>query len=169
MRDLRGYWLVNEEGVLRTGVDCNLAVENAIEVFRKPLQQNGGMVTHDALPTILAEKVPLAMLLQNLIGNANKYHRLNHPPRIHIWSRPLANGWWFSIKDNGMGIEEPYLKHIFLPFKRLHGADYPGSGLGLAMCQKIVERYGGRIWVESTYGEGSTFHFTIPASLSPSN
>ena len=169
LTDLRGYWLVNEEGVLRTGVDCNLAVENAIEVFREPLKQNGGMVTHDALPTILAEEVPLAMLFQNLIGNANKYCRLDRPPRIHVWSRPLANGWWFSIKDNGMGIEAPYLEQIFLPFKRLHGADYPGSGLGLAMCQKIVERYGGRLWVESTYGEGSTFHFTVPASLSPSN
>jgi signal transduction histidine kinase len=106
----------------------------------------------------------MRLLLQNLIGNAIKYRRPGEPAHIHIRARRNAGLWRFSVADNGIGIEAQYLQTIFAPFKRLHGLDeYPGSGIGLAICKKIVERSGGQIWAESTYGQGSTFHFTLPA------
>jgi signal transduction histidine kinase len=102
-------------------------------------------------------------LPQNLIGNALKYRRSDEPARIHVSTQRSAGVWSFSVRDNGIGIEAEHLEKIFAPFKRLHGSEYPGSGIGLAICQKLVERYGGRIWAESEYGQRSTFHFTIPA------
>jgi signal transduction histidine kinase len=112
----------------------------------------------------MAEEVPMRLLFQNLIGNAIKYRRPGEPAHIHIRARRNAGLWRFSVADNGIGIEAQYLQTVFAPFKRLHGLDeYPGSGIGLAICKKIVERSGGQIWAESTYGQGSTFHFTLPA------
>lgn len=128
-----------------------------------PVRESGAVITHDSLPAVTAEEFPLTLLLQNLIGNAIKYRREDQPPRIRVSAVRGAGAWNFSVTDNGIGIEAEHLETIFAPFKRLHGREYPGTGLGLAMCSKIVERYRGRIWVESTPGQGAAFHFTLPA------
>jgi light-regulated signal transduction histidine kinase (bacteriophytochrome) len=163
LRDLREYWSVNEQKVEKLiPVDCNFAVDRALAYLDTTVREGGAVVTHDSLPTVMGEELPLAMVFQNLIGNAIKYHRPDAAPRIHLSARRYETGWRISVTDNGIGIAAEYLESIFAPFKRLYGREYPGTGLGLAICQKIVERYHGRIWVESTVGQGSTFHFTLP-------
>lgn len=119
-------------------------------------------MTHDPLPTVIAGEVSLILLFQNIIGNSLKYHKPGVPPRVHISAQRDGNAWNFAVVDNGIGIESENLQSVFAPFKRFHGSEYPGTGIGLAICQKIIERYGGRIWAESERGQGSTFHFTIP-------
>ncbi len=169
LKDLREYWSVNEHWLEHpVPVDCAALCDGAIEMLRAHLEESSGKVTHGPLPTVMAEEVPLKLLFQNLIANAIKYHRQGEPPVIHISAQREPGFWHFSVADNGIGIEAQYLKAIFAPFKRLHGLDeYSGSGIGLAICQKIVERCGGEIWAESIYGEGSTFHFTIPDTEGP--
>jgi chemotaxis family two-component system sensor kinase Cph1 len=125
------------------------------------IESTGARITFDALPTIHMDETQLIQLLQNLISNAIKYRR-SVPPEIHISAREAGPEWIFSMRDNGIGIDMKYADQIFAVFKRLHGRDYPGTGVGLAVCKKIVERRGGRIWVESVLGEGSTFYFAIP-------
>jgi light-regulated signal transduction histidine kinase (bacteriophytochrome) len=164
LKDLRSYLAVNEEKLGHAvRVDCNAILKTAVDFLAIPIKEAGAAVTHDPLPAIMAEELPIALLFENLIGNALKYHRNGTPPRIHISAQQKDHEWNFLVRDNGVGIEKEYLEQIFVPFKRLHGKEIPGSGIGLAICQKIVERYGGRIWAESEYGEGSTFHFTFPA------
>jgi signal transduction histidine kinase len=163
LRDLREYWLVNEPMEKCIPVDSALVLQNTLKALQVPIEESGTSVTYGPLPTVIAEEVSLAMLFQNLVGNAIKYRHQGKPPIIHISAQKKADEWCFSVKDNGIGIKTEYLEEIFAPFKRLHGKNYPGSGIGLALCEKIVERYTGRLWVESTYGEGSTFYFTIPA------
>jgi light-regulated signal transduction histidine kinase (bacteriophytochrome) len=119
-------------------------------------------VTHDPLPTVMAEGAQLAQVFQNLIGNSLKF-RGERPPHIHISAVDSAGEWTFSVSDNGIGIDPQYRERIFTMFQRLHTrAQYPGTGIGLAICKKIVEHHGGRIWVESEPGTGTTFRFTIP-------
>ena len=164
LTDLREYWSVNEQRVEKLiPIDCNGVLEKALAYLEMRVRESGAVVTHDCLPTVMAEEVPLALLFQNLIGNAVKYHRPDEPPRIHVSAARSDGAWNFAVTDNGIGIDAEFLQMIFAPFKRLHGREYPGTGIGLAMCQKIVERYGGRIWAESAGGQGSAFHFTIPA------
>ena len=163
LSSLREYWSVSEqERQQSVPIDCNGVLEKALDVLIVAIQDSGGVVTHDSLPTIMAEEVPLVLLFQNLIGNALKYHRPGERPRVHVSAQPSGNVWTFSVADNGLGIDAAYLETIFTPFKRLHGSEHPGSGIGLAICQKIVGRKGGKIWAESEYGQGSTFRFTIP-------
>jgi PAS domain S-box-containing protein len=138
-----------------------------IDVIRKVLlnlqasvEQSGAMITWDAIPAVHAHEIRLVQLLQNLVGNAIKY-RGEEAPRIHIAARWQEPDWVLSVEDNGIGIAPEYAQQIFKIFKRLHGQDYPGTGIGLAICQRIVETYGGRIWVESN-GKGSCFYFTLP-------
>ena len=107
------------------------------------------------------DQTQLVQLLQNLISNALKYRR-EEPPQIHLSARSVADDWQISVRDNGIGIDSRYFDHIFTVFRRLHGPEYPGTGIGLATCKRIVERHGGRIWVESEAGRGSTFIFTVP-------
>jgi two-component system CheB/CheR fusion protein len=163
LNDLREYWSVDEQKIEELiPIDCNLVFDRALGYLQTAIESSGAVVTHDPLPAVLAEQAPVTLLFQNLIGNAIKYRRQDAPPQVHVSAHKNETAWKFSVTDNGIGIEPKYLKEIFLPFKRLHGGEYPGTGLGLAMCQRIVERYKGRIWVESRYGQGSTFEFTLP-------
>ena len=121
-------------------------------------------MTQAVLPTVMADTTQLSQVFQNLIANALKF-RGEQPPLIHIEAdRDVEQGQWlFSVRDNGIGIEPQYAERIFLIFQRLHSRnEYPGTGIGLALCKRIVERHGGRIWIESEPGKGSTFYFTLP-------
>ncbi len=127
------------------------------------LADSGAVVTFDPLPTVTANASHMNQLLQNLIGNAIKFHSTD-PPRIHVSAYQKDHRWVFSLRDNGIGIDPQYAERIFLVFQRLHTrAEYPGTGIGLAICKKIVERHGGHIGVESYPGKGATFYFTLPA------
>jgi chemotaxis family two-component system sensor kinase Cph1 len=120
------------------------------------------VVTHDNLPTVMADSALLTSLFQNLIGNAIKFHGAE-APRVHISSERKEDEWVFAVRDNGIGVDEQFQEQIFAAFRRLHTRDeYPGTGLGLATCKKIIEYHGGRIWMKSETGKGSTFYFTIP-------
>jgi PAS domain S-box-containing protein len=142
--------------------DANVALEAALSNLNASIKDSGARVSHTALPNIRIHQVHLTQLFQNLIGNAIKY-RSEQPPEIKIDVAWCENAWMFSVADNGIGIDEKYKEHIFGIFKRLHTADeYSGTGIGLAICQRIVERAGGRIWIESEPGRGSTFFFTLP-------
>ena len=164
LSDLREYWSANDQKIEQLGpIDCNSVLEKSLGDLDVSIQESGAVVTHDSLPVVTAEAFPLTVLFQNLISNAIKYRRPEAPPKIHVSAQRSGAAWEISVTDNGMGIEPKYLETIFTPFKRLHGSEYPGTGLGLAMCQRVVERYRGHIWAESTYGQGSTFHFTLPA------
>lgn len=143
-----------------------VALESVLEQARYNLQlsieDTGAVITHDPLPEIQANPLQMTQLFQNLIGNALKF-RDDRTPEIHIGVKRERGYWHFSVKDNGIGIESEYLERIFLIFQRLHGRqEYPGTGIGLAICKKIVDKHGGQIYAESTPGEGTTFHFTIP-------
>jgi light-regulated signal transduction histidine kinase (bacteriophytochrome) len=126
------------------------------------IKQSNATVTHDALPEVMADNTQLAQVFQNLIANGIKFHS-EKAPKINISAEKKANEWLFSVRDNGIGIDPQYSEKIFEVFKRLHKKEeYPGTGIGLAICKKIVERHGGRIWVESELGKGSTFGFMLP-------
>jgi PAS domain S-box-containing protein len=144
-------------------VDMEAVLARAIGNLNGSIEANKAMVTHDPLPQIMGDETRLEQLIQNLIGNAIKYRR-HDDPRIHVATRESEKEWLFSITDNGQGIPPHHRAQIFELFKRLHGQAYPGSGIGLATCKKIVEHYGGRIWVESEVGKGSTFFFTVPVA-----
>jgi chemotaxis family two-component system sensor kinase Cph1 len=125
-------------------------------------------VDHDPLPVVKGDDVQMVQLLQNLIGNAIKF-RGTEPPRVHVGARKLGENWLFFVRDNGIGIDPKHTERVFVIFQRLHNRDeYPGTGIGLAICRKIVERHAGRIWVESKPGNGATFYFTLqPAESLP--
>ncbi|MCX5918167.1 MAG: ATP-binding protein [Deltaproteobacteria bacterium] len=142
--------------------DCNQVVSEVLEMLQPIIEESGGRVTHEPLPTIPADSGQLLQLFQNLIGNAIKF-RDHRPPEVHVDAQRTDKGWLFSVRDNGIGMDPQYGERIFLIFQRLHTMDqYPGTGIGLAICKKIVERHGGQIWVESKAGEGATFRFLIP-------
>jgi PAS domain S-box-containing protein len=148
-------------------VDSAMALEAACTNLVTAIAESRAQISHDALPVVNAEPGQLAQLLQNLIGNALKF-RGDKPAVVHVGARREGSGWVFSVADRGIGIEPQYASRIFELFKRLHTRDeYAGTGIGLAICKKIVERHGGRIWVESQMGQGATFHFTLPAGESP--
>ncbi len=150
------------------GVDCTLtavqtAMDQAIRNLQSRIRETGATVTYDTMPTLVADGVQLMQLFQNLIGNAIKFRRADVPPQIHISAERQEEHWLFSVQDNGIGLEQQFDDRIFVIFQRLHTRDeYPGSGMGLAICKKIVDCHRGRIWVESEVGQGSTFYFTLP-------
>jgi PAS domain S-box-containing protein len=148
--------------IVDTPVDANGCLSKTLDLLEATIAATGAIVTSDPLPTLRVDEVHLQQLLQNLIGNSLKY-RSEAPPRIQISAQKGQGMWRLGVTDNGIGIDGQYHKQVFGLFKRLHGSGkYTGSGIGLAICHKIVERYGGRMWVESEAGKGATFLFTLP-------
>lgn len=144
-------------------VSAEAALIGVLMNLQASINEAGATVTHDPLPTeVTADFAQLSQILQNLVSNGLKYRRAEVPPEIHVSATENEDEWKFSVRDNGVGIEPNYLEQVFGIFKRLHGREYPGTGMGLAICKKIVERHGGRIWVESQPGVGSTFFFSVP-------
>jgi len=144
--------------------DANGVMEAALANLKGSIEETGAIVDFEPLPTVQVHTSQLELLFQNLISNAIKYRRPDATPAVHIASKKLNMQWLFSVRDNGIGIDARYRDQIFGLFKRLHSSDsYSGTGIGLALCRRIVERHNGRIWVESEPGKGSTFYFTLPA------
>jgi light-regulated signal transduction histidine kinase (bacteriophytochrome) len=134
-----------------------------ISDYQVTIKETNGEITCNELPEMYSDKRLLTQVFQNLIGNAIKYRKPEEPPKIHISARKEDNEYVFSILDNGIGIEPQYFNRIFMIFQRLHTLErYEGTGIGLAIVKKIIDRLQGRIWVESELGKGSTFYFTIP-------
>ena len=159
--DLLAYSRVGMQGGTFEAVDCQIALDQAMVNLGSSIRESGAEISHDPLPTVKADPTQLVQLLQNLIGNAIKFCG-QRQPKVHIGVRSQNGQWIFSVKDNGIGIEKQYLKRIFVIFQRLHGREeYPGTGIGLAICKRIVERHGGNIWVESEPEQGSTVFFTL--------
>jgi PAS domain S-box-containing protein len=159
--DLLLYSRVGTRGKPLEPTDCAVILKHTLDNLQVSIHESGTRVTSNALPTVNADATQLTQLLQNLIGNAIKY-RDGRSPEIHLGVTCDENEWLFSVRDNGIGIEPQYYERVFKVFQRLHQRrEYAGNGIGLAICKKIVERHGGRIWVDSKLGEGSTFYFTI--------
>jgi signal transduction histidine kinase len=165
LRDLRTYAQSGGTDELRKEVRADSVLAKAVSDLSCAIDESRAEISHGELPTIVAHRVQLEQVFQNLIGNAIKYRQDDEPPRIHVSADRKHDQWIFSVRDNGIGIAAEHQQRIFGVFKRLHGSEkYAGSGIGLAICQKIVKRNGGRIWVESEgNGKGSTFYFTLPA------
>jgi PAS domain S-box-containing protein len=162
IEDLLAYSRVGTKGGEFKPVSSEAALRRALFNLRAGIEEAGAVVTHDAMPTLPADEVQLGQLLQNLIGNALKF-RSASVPRIHVGVSQKEQEWQFEVRDNGIGIEPQYYERIFMVFQRLHNkGEYSGTGIGLAICKKVVERHGGRIWVESRPGQGSSFYFTLP-------
>jgi PAS domain S-box-containing protein len=164
VNDLLAYSRVGRAELLRGQVDISDVVDDALRNLQAAVTESGAIVTRDPLPKIVADGPQLVQLFQNLLSNALKFCA-DGAPRIHVGAVRQQEEWLFSVRDEGIGIAPEHLERVFMIFKRLHGwGQFPGTGVGLAIAKKIVERHGGRIWVESTPGHGSTFSFTIPHS-----
>ena len=162
INDLLAYSRVTTQGNVFEPVDCNGLLEEVLSNLRVAVEESRAVVTHDPLPTVMADGGQLGQLFQNLLGNAIKF-RGEEPPNVHLSAERRTGEWLFSIRDNGIGVDPQYAERIFVIFQRLHDRqEYPGTGIGLAICKKIVERHGGRIWMESQLGRGATFYFTLP-------
>jgi light-regulated signal transduction histidine kinase (bacteriophytochrome) len=155
------YWAVGTGGRQPSRTDLEAVVKQAILFKDKLIAERGALITHDPLPAVMGDFEILTKVVRHLIRNAIEY--CGAPaPRVHISSKRGNEGCVISVQDNGPGIDPLFHSRIFQAFKRLHGREYPGNGLGLALCRKAVEWHGGRIWVESAPGAGATFYFTLP-------
>ena len=163
IRDLLAYSRSGTDDKALREISGETALKEALTNLRVAIEESGAIVTHDSLPAITTDDMRLVQVLQNLIGNAIKY-RGTAVPRVHVSaSNSGGKEWIFSVRDNGVGIAPQYFERIFIIFQRLHGRqEFNGTGIGLAICKKIVERLGGRIWVESEPEKGSTFYFSLP-------
>ena len=160
--DLLQYSKITSEKREVKPVNFENVLDEALLNLKVPIEENNAVITHDPLPTIISDAQLKVQLFQNLIGNAIKYHS-KETPKIHISAKKEKSQYLFSIKDNGIGISPEHLKRIFTIFQRLHTREeYEGTGIGLAIAQKIVHQQGGEIWLESELGKGSTFYFTLP-------
>jgi PAS domain S-box-containing protein len=144
-------------------IDAQCALAAAIVNLKTLIEETGALVTTDDLPQIQADESQMTMVFQNLINNGIKFQKRQHLPHIHVSAHPRNGGWCFSVRDNGIGIDPKYKDKVFLVFQRLHTRnEYPGTGIGLALCKRVINRHGGQIWFDSCPGEGTTFFFTIP-------
>ena len=160
--DLLAYSRVGSQGNVFEPTDCSLVLDQALFNLWRAIKDSEAVVTHDKLPTVRADGTQLLRVFQNLMDNAIRF-RSDQPPVVHVGAQEQAGHWLFSVRDNGIGIDPQHSERVFRIFEHLHGkGKYPGTGIGLAICKKIVERHGGRIWMDSTSGQGSTFLFTIP-------
>lgn len=163
INDLLAYSRVGTREVTLEPVDMELVLERVLLTLEPRVVATGGTVENDPLPTVTGDHVQLSQLLQNLVQNAIKFSRPGVPPEVRVTARAEPREWVFGVADNGIGIAPEFRDRIFALFQRLHNREeYDGTGIGLAICQKIVERHGGRIWVEGAPGQGSTFYFTLP-------
>jgi PAS domain S-box-containing protein len=164
INDLLAYSRLGTRGEPFELIDSHEVLGQAIANLSALIEENQAVVTNDDLPPIMADRSQMVQVFQNLIGNAIKF-RSDQSPRIHISAEPKGGEWLFSVRDNGIGIDPQHKDRIFVIFQRLHGkGEYPGTGIGLTICKKIVERHGGRIWVESEPQKGSTFYFSVPVT-----
>ncbi len=164
INDLLTYSRVGTRALQLEQVEAGKLVEGVAGDLAAAIDEAGASVTHDELPVVRADRVQLRQLLQNLIANGIKFSRPDTPPHVHVSATRGPSAWTFAISDSGIGIEAEYLDRIFVLFQRLHSrGEYPGTGIGLAICKKIIERHGGQIDVESEPGKGTTFRFTLPA------
>jgi len=163
IQDLLAYSRAGTNGKTLHKISSDHALKEALTNLRATIQESGAVVTHDLLPIITTDGTQLAQIFQNLVGNAVKYHGAA-APRVHVSAaKNGGNEWIFSVRDNGLGIDPQYFDRIFVLFQRLHGqTEFKGTGIGLAICKKMLERLGGRIWVESEPEKGSTFRFALP-------
>lgn len=162
--DLLTFSRVGRTNLKKEELNANESVASVLRTLHSSIEDNKADITHSGLPTLWADKVQFGLLLQNLISNAIKF-KSHLSPKVHVAAIQQGDLWYFSVQDNGIGIKETQREQIFEVFKRLHSqAHYQGTGIGLAICKKIVERHGGSIWVESTEGEGCTFYFTLPVA-----
>jgi light-regulated signal transduction histidine kinase (bacteriophytochrome) len=162
INDLLDFSRVGTRGMPMKTIDCNAVLEESLRNLAAMIDESQAIITHEVLPSVHADTSQLMLVFQNLISNAIKF-RGEGLPNVHVSAREQGPEWIFSVKDNGIGIDPKYADKIFLIFQRLHTRqEYPGTGMGLAICKRIIERHGGRIWFESAPGTGSTFFFTIP-------
>ncbi|MCZ6655069.1 MAG: ATP-binding protein, partial [Planctomycetota bacterium] len=161
INDLLAYSRVGSGAIEHQPTDCGDAFDEACQNLETAIKETGAEIQCRDLPVALADRTQLVQLFQNLIGNAIKFRR-DQPPRVEVSAKHENGHIQVSVTDNGLGIEAQYADRVFMIFQRLHAAtEYPGTGIGLAVCKKIVERHGGQIWFESTPGEGTSFHFTL--------
>jgi len=160
--DLLAYSRLGAKALSLSEVDCDKVLREVLEDLKMAVQESGAVIGHDPLPKVRADAGRIKQLFANLLSNAIKF-RGAEPLRIHVGATRQGETWTFSVRDNGIGIAPKYFTQIFGMYERLHSMSrYPGTGIGLAVCKKIVEEYHGRIWVDSEEGRGSTFHFSIP-------
>jgi PAS domain S-box-containing protein len=163
IQDLLAYARLTTENERPSSIALDEDLETALTHLDQAIKESEASVTHDPMPTLPVDRGQMVRLFQNLIGNAVKYRKPNEPPKIHVSAEQNGAEWVISIRDNGIGFDPQFASAIFRPFKRLHSAEeYPGTGVGLAICRRIVEAQRGRIWAESKPGEGTTFYFTLP-------
>ena len=165
--DLLSYSRVGRRGGAFGPVDFSQVADEAIENLRATIEEHRGEVIHKGLPAVRGDHTQLVQLTQNLISNALKFHG-EEPPRVCIAAEKSEGEWTFSVRDNGIGIDRKHQQRVFKIFQRLHTRDqYPGTGVGLAICERIVDRHQGRIWFDSEVGRGTTFYFTLPDATGP--
>jgi signal transduction histidine kinase len=163
IQDLLAFSRVGRNSAACGSVDCNAVMADVLLTLASAILESGAVVTHAGLPAVWGVRTQMAQVFQNLIGNAIKF-RGKEPPVVSVQSEKSGQHWQFSVSDNGIGIPPEYAENIFVVFQRLHTRnEYPGNGIGLAICKKIIERCGGRIWMESQAGSGSTFKFIMPS------
>lgn len=164
IQDLLNYSRAGRRENTFAAIEAESLINSVMTRMKSLLRENEAQITYDSLPTIMGNENQLIQLLQNLFENAIKY-RSDTPPRLHLKAERQAQEWVFSVSDNGIGIDPEFHERIFVVFQRLHAKDeFSGTGIGLAICKKIVEYHSGRIWVESQLSQGATFYFTLPVS-----